>query len=116
MSEDARLTTELISRMTAEPVTRLEQFDVACDMSRTIFVEKNKQYSDAILETGLNGSVTELVGLASRLKELVLRNPKAGEDVRYLLADILADIHNYAAISMIWVGTGNWRGQEHEQD
>jgi hypothetical protein len=83
------------------------QFDVAC----STFEQKNREYGNAIHATGLLGSVTELIGCASRLGELVLQNPQAGEQNPGNVYDKLVDTVNYALISMMMLVIGNYRGE-----
>lgn len=91
--------------------TRNEQFQRACNSSQELFAEKNKQYGDSITTTGVLGAGVELVGLAARVKKLVVKAGDGGEANRDVLIDILKDIHNYANIALLMLAENNWTGE-----
>jgi hypothetical protein len=90
--------------------TRNEQFEKACGSSQKLFAEKNEQYGDSITTTGVLGAGVELVGLAARVKKLVVKAGDGGEANRDALIDILKDIHNYANIALLMLAEDNWTG------
>lgn len=90
----------------------VREFKRQFDNALKVFEERNRTYGNAIHATGLNGSVTEIIGCAARLAELVLRNPEAGEQNTSEVYDKLIDTANYALISMIMLTIGNFRGTE----
>lgn len=78
----------------------------------TIFSEKNIEYGDAIRETGVIGSVTEIVGCSARLKRLVLRSKDHGRsNISSLRKNILMDVLIYSLITLMWLDEENWEGE-----
>jgi hypothetical protein len=93
----------------------INNFEGACKEAENVFIEKNKQYGNAIVETGVQGACIELVGCVARLKKLVLKNPSHGEDIPYKeLRNIFIDAHNYANIAMMMQDQQNFTGVENE--
>jgi len=90
---------------------RLEQFDRIDAKTRSVFANKNRQYQDAIKDTGVLGASVELVGLAGRLKALVLRNSTHGQDDQEALANALLDTINYGHIALMMLEDENWEGE-----
>jgi hypothetical protein len=89
---------------------RNEHFEKACESGQKLFAEKNSQYGDSIVNTGVLGAGVELVGLAGRVKKLVIKSGDGGEASRDALIDILKDIHNYANIALLMLAEDNWTG------
>jgi len=88
---------------------RSQQFDEIVASAKELFLQKNKQYGDAIAETGVLGAVVSIVGLNARLKKIVLASSDAGKSQEEALKDILKDTLNYAAIAGMMIMDDNWR-------
>jgi hypothetical protein len=86
------------------------EFDLLCETSQELFREKNRQYGNAIVTTGVLGASIELIGAVARLRELVLKDQKHGATNIALLVDVFMDIHNYSNIAMIMLRDNNWDG------
>ena len=89
---------------------RAKHFEAICDENTKLFREKNAEYGDSTLATGVVGAVTELVGCVARLVVLVLQSPNRGKDNRQQIIDKLRDTHNYANIAMMQLEYDNWEG------
>lgn len=87
-----------------------DTFKTICASSHRLFRRKNYEYRDTIVETGVLGAAVELVGIAGRLKALVLKNRDHGRSHRDELIDILKDAHNYANIALMMLAEENWDG------
>ena len=86
-----------------------EKFALICEECGALFSVKNRQYGNAIEETGVLGAAVEIVGIAARLKQIVIRGD--GEEVQMdTLRDILMDLHNYATIAIMMLDDKNMRG------
>lgn len=94
-----------------ERTARTAQFQKACKAGEKIFVERNAQYGDAVVATGVLGASVELVGTSSRLKQLVLKSGDGGEAAKKELVDIFKDLHNYANIGLMMLAENNWTGE-----
>lgn len=90
---------------------RLETFDAIHARCRKLFEEKNTQYGDSISSTGVLGAVVALIGIAARLRPLVLLDPAHGKGNREVLADVFKDIQIYASIALIMLSDNNWDGE-----
>ena len=90
---------------------RSQQVDRVDKSCKELFLQKNDQYDDTIAATGVLGASVELLGAASRLKKLVLKDPKHGESNAEVLIDVLKDLHNYANIALIMLSEDNWSGK-----
>lgn len=88
-----------------------ENFKECCEEGLDLFREKNAAYGDSIEECGLLGVAVELISIAGRLKQLVLRNPRHGRDAIEQLENVLIDAHNYGSIAMYMLRTKNWEGK-----
>jgi hypothetical protein len=87
------------------------QFDEACKSGCELFRVRNRQYNDAISETGVIGVSVELIGVVARLKGLVLHNPTHGRDKQESLRNVAIDLHNYANILAMMLDDENWEGK-----
>jgi len=83
-----------------------------CRECRTVLVEKNEQYGNAIESTGLLGAVVECVGMTARLVQLVIRNSKHGRESPAGVYNVLLDLHNYSVIAMKMLGDSNFEGRD----
>jgi hypothetical protein len=93
---------------------RALQFTRMCQDGLDVFTDRNKEYGDAIVETGVLGACVELVGATARLKVMVVKNPKWGVEPNFDRAGVLnclLDIHNYANIGLMMLEENNLRGQ-----
>ncbi len=89
------------------------QFWSHCEINQRIFKERNKDYGNAFLSTGVLGASAVLIGDISRLRSLVLEGemPKTAEGMRQL-QDVFRDIHNYANFGSMMLAEGNWSGRD----
>ena len=76
-----------------------------------LFGSKNRQYGNAIDETGLLGATVELVGITARLKQLVIRDSLHGRQESDKIRPVLLDAINYAAIAIYQLDRHNWEGR-----
>ena len=99
---------------------RDSQFADNCMKALTIFQEKNREYDDAISETGLLGACVEIVGVAARLKPLIIRDPNFEQHFskdpmtpgrKKDILNALHDLHNYTNIALMMIEDENWRGE-----
>ena len=97
----------------AQPIAqeRIETFDRACQAGKAIFLEKDAQYGSATSATGVLGATVEVVGIAARLKKLVMKSPDNGASNRADVVQIANDLHNYANILLIELSDNNWSGK-----
>lgn len=93
-------------------MARVERFKEICEMNATLFAQKNAQYGNTIVETGVLGASVELIGAVARLKKLVLKSGDGGKKNKEALVDILMDIHNYANIALMMLAEDNFTGRE----
>ncbi|MCG8620171.1 MAG: hypothetical protein MI802_28455 [Desulfobacterales bacterium] len=89
---------------------RDEQFSRMCEEGTKIFRRKNRQYADAIATTGVLGASVEILGVASRLKPLVLHSPSHGRNEKAAILNVANDLHNFANILAMMVEDDNWEG------
>lgn len=89
---------------------RDKQFSQLCKKSFKIFKVKNREYDDAIADTGVLGASVELIGVVSRLKGLVLKNKTHGRNKGPQILNVAKDVHNYANILNMMLEDGNWEG------
>jgi hypothetical protein len=82
-----------------------------CEVCLKLFEEKNEQYGDSIVYTGVLGATVELIGCVGRLKKLVIQSPDAGKKDLEVLVDVLKDTLNYANIALQMIQEDNWRGR-----
>ena len=99
-------------KVTKMAETRVGTFDRVCESSREVFVQKNEEYGDSIVATGVLGASVELVGTSARLKKLAIR----ATDEEILknteeLVQIFKDLHNYANIALMMLSDENLRGR-----
>ena len=93
--------------------TRVEHFRSTCERAGSLFVTRNRQYGDAIKETGVLGATVELIAVVARLKVLILKDPATFQNDAVRLQQIynaFIDVHNYANIGAMMLDEGNWRG------
>jgi hypothetical protein len=96
---------------------RNEEFLKICEGCFGLFEIKNAEYQDTISATGVLGAVIELIGVAARLKPLILNNPNfeydftTDPDFRKSVGNVLMDLHNYSVIASIMFQNQNWRGR-----
>jgi hypothetical protein len=91
--------------------TPLEKFEDVCVTCSELFAEKNAQYGNTIVKTGVLGASVELIGAVSRLPQMVLKSPAHGRNDPEKLRDVLMDIHNYATIALMMMTDYNWEGE-----
>lgn len=84
--------------------------------SYTLYIRKNQQYGNSIEETGVIGAVVEIVAKTARLRELVIHHSGAGAQAPDVTRDNLQDLLNYAAIGLLMLDKGNWRGRDVTQE
>lgn len=94
--------------------TMLEEFEDICADCEEIFIAKNEEYGNAIVETGLLGACVELVGTVARLKKLVLKSGNGGIESTEAIRNVLSDTHNYAVIGIMMMDSENFTGKENE--
>ena len=75
-----------------------------------LFERKNKEYGDAISETGVLGACVALAGDVGKLRTMVIRNPTHGTDVAANVEDKLRDIAVQALIGLVMLTEGNYDG------
>jgi len=90
---------------------RVETFGRVCSSCEKLFEQKNDEYGDTIVATGVLGASVELIGVVARLKKLVLQAPDGGKANMTALADVFKDIHNYANIGLMMMNEDNWKGK-----
>lgn len=90
---------------------RLQQYDRVMGKARELFSERNREYSDTISVTGVLGACVEIVGVASRLKPLVIKAADRGQSKREKVANVLLDLINYGVIAAIMMMVENWDGE-----
>jgi hypothetical protein len=93
---------------TAQHMRLYDKVDSLC---REMFVEKNTQYDNAIVETGVLGAAVEIIGLQRRVRALVLKSTDHGKAEKDALADLLKDLHVYANIALLMLADDNWSGK-----
>lgn len=93
-------------------MSKLSQFQKICLLNLQLFAQKNEQYGNTIVETGVLGASVELVGAVARLKKMVLKSGDGGKSNREALIDIFMDIHNYANIALMMLEEDNFTGVE----
>ena len=96
--------------------TRAQHFDDTCYEAYNLFKVRNKQYGDAIKETGVLGATVELIAVTARLKQLVVKAPNHFPDhnapkQREQIRNALIDAHNYANIGLMMFDEENWNGE-----
>lgn len=94
-----------------ETARRLEVWDRINEAARTLFINKNTQYDDAIAETGVLGAVVEIVGLKRRLRAMVIQKADHGKGEKSALSSLLLDLYVYAAIALMMISDDNWTGE-----
>ena len=98
-----------------DQTARIIQFETLCDLHEEIFIRKNAEYGNAIVETGVLGASIELVGAIARLRQLILSPGDGGEHTDHeSLRNIFTDIHNYANIARMMMDEDNWTGKDQE--
>ncbi len=98
--------------MIVSPITKFEK---ECAEGEEIFIVKNTEYGNTIVETGVLGACTELVGCVARLKKLVLKSGTGGKDANQIaLRNALLDAHNYANIGLMMLDDKNYTGISNE--
>lgn len=93
---------------TAQHMRLYDKVDSLC---REMFVEKNTQYDNAIVETGVLGAAVEIIGLQRRVRALVLKSTDHGRAEKDALADLLKDLHVYSNIALLMLADDNWSGK-----
>jgi len=96
--------------------TRVVHFRDICNDALILFETRNKQYGDAIKETGVLGATVELIAVTARLKQLVVKAPNHFPDhnapkQREQIRNALIDAHNYANIGLMMFDEENWNGE-----
>ena len=117
MSNEEEATTKEISEegpeikldVFAERDAQFHRAIVACEK---LFQDKNRQYGDAISETGVLGSAVELVGIVARFKKLVIRDSSSGSNFKKNLMEIAKDAVIYSVIMMVMISENNWNGRD----
>lgn len=89
----------------------VHDFGVSCEEGRKLFEEKNKQYGDSVEECGVLGVAVELIGIAGRLRQLVLRDPEHGRGNSSSVHNCFIDALNYGAIGLAMLRKDNWEGR-----
>lgn len=89
---------------------RSEQYDRAVAKAKELFIRKNREYGDSIATGGVEGAVFELIGVVSRLRQVLLtpegRNlPEAKR--REILFDKFQDGLNYCSIGLMLLEDDN---------
>ena len=107
-SEKAVVQTDVIHEPTAAHLGLYDKIDLLC---RKMFVEKNTQYDNAIVATGVLGAAVEIIGLQRRVRALVLKSGDHGKADKEALADLLKDLHVYANIALLMIAADNWSGE-----
>ena len=93
-----------------------DRFQSACWAGFNVFLERNRVYGDAFIDTGVLGASIELIGNISRLRELVLRKTGVEDpNHRSVLKDVFIDIHNFANFGLMMLEEDNWNGIEHNE-
>jgi hypothetical protein len=96
-------------------ISPIEKFERACAEGEKIFIVKNNEYGNTIVETGVIGACTELIGCVARLKKLVLKSGTGGEYAdQKALRNALLDAHNYANIGLMMLDDKNYTGVSNE--
>ena len=98
---------------------RSDQYDRYVKSAKDLFLRRNSEYGDSISEAGLLGSVCELIGIAARLKKIVIWDyGKNHIDAHTAdkLRDILMDGLNYCAISIMMIDDANFSGRRNEDE
>lgn len=90
----------------------LNHFANVCDTCQELFAEKNEQYGNTIVKTGVLGACVELIGAVARLPKMVLKDAMHGRGQAEKLRDVLMDIHNYASIAIMMLDDNNYEGVE----
>lgn len=99
--------------------TRIEHFRSICEKAGNLFAIRNRQYGDAIKETGVLGATVELIAVIARLRVLILQDPATFQNDAVRLQQIhnaFIDAHNYANIGAMMLDEGNWRGVGNDKD
>lgn len=81
-----------------------------CAEARLLFAVKNAKYEGAFHESGVVGCVAEIRGITKRLKAMTINQPDHGRSVKQELAELLADLHNYANMTLLCLEENNWEG------
>lgn len=89
----------------------VEHFVAVCATCTELFEDKNDQYGNAIVKTGVLGATVELIGVINRLPNMVLKDTSHGREQAEKLRDIFMDIHNYASIAIMMLDDNNWEGE-----
>jgi len=105
--------------MLAKPTLDIEEeqartraaFLDCCESNQILFAEKNRQYGNAIVKTGVVGATVELIGVVARLRQLVLKSPNHGRDEIEAIMNVARDAHNYANILWMMLQMNNWEGE-----
>jgi len=85
------------------------------DDAMLLFERKNKEYGNAIDDTGVLGAVVALAGDVGRLRVLVLQDRSHGRAAAPNVRDKLVDILIQAAIGIYELDKGNWEGESTSQ-
>jgi hypothetical protein len=94
---------------------RRMHFNMECGRATAVFVKKNQEYGDAIVETGVLGASVELVGAIARLRQMVLSTGDGGKGADpKSLRNLFVDVHNYANIALMMMEEENWLGKDRE--
>lgn len=94
-------------------VDRDRKFAKLCLAGQDLFMERNRQYGDAIRFGGLKGAVVELIGCVMRLQQLVMEIDGAlyGNLDEEAIINALQDTHNYSNIACLMLEEGNINGK-----
>lgn len=92
--------------------TRLQQYDEAVAKARELFERKNREYGDAIRWGGAAGAAIEFIGIAGRVKKVVLDGEHLSAEQREeILRDKFIDAINYGAIGLLMLEERNYSGE-----
>ena len=92
-------------------IKREIQFDKFTTEGRKLFLQKNREYMDAIAECGLLGAAVEIISLGRRLRALVLKAEGHGRFNKSTLTKVIPDIQVYGAILQMMLEDENWDGE-----
>lgn len=87
------------------------EFEELCKQNTDLFEDKNLEYGNAIVQTGVVGATVELIGAVARLKQLVLKAPDHGRTNVTSIINVARDAHNYANILLLMLDSDNWTGE-----
>lgn len=94
-----------------------EVFSTLYNAAYSTWVAKNREYGDNIEEAGALGAAVHIVGIAARLKPLVIRATDADiQRHQDAIANVVIDLFNYTTILAYMLGSDNLRGKDLPDD